>query len=54
MSLHHFFIGCDVSKAHLDFFDSRDGRACRIANTDSAVRAWLKAAAPCDRSLIVS
>lgn len=39
--------------AHLDLHDTRDGRACRIANTDSAVRAWLTAAAPCDRTLIV-
>jgi transposase len=53
MSLHQFFIGCDVSKAHLDLFDSRDGRLCQIANTDSAVCAWLKAAAPCDKTLIV-
>lgn len=53
MSLHHFFIGCDVSKAHLDIYDGREDRLCRIANTDSAVCAWLLTAAPCDRTLIV-
>jgi transposase len=53
MLIHDFFIGCDVSKAHLDLYDSRDGHLCRIANTDAAVRAWLEAAAPCDRTLIV-
>ena len=53
MSLHQFFIGCDISKAHLDIYDSRDGRLCRIANTDSAVCAWLMAATLCDRTLIV-
>lgn len=53
MSVHQFFIGCDVCKAHLDFFDSRDGRTCRIANTDAAVAAWLEVAAPCHRTLIV-
>jgi hypothetical protein len=36
MRLHQFFIGCDISKAHLDVFDSRQGRLCRIANTDAA------------------
>jgi transposase len=53
MSLHQFFIGCDVSKAHLDVFDSRHDRQCRLANTDVAVRAWLETARPCDGTLIV-
>lgn len=53
MSVHQFFIGCDVSKAHLDFYDSRDGRLCRIANTDTAVTDWLQTAAPCDQTLVV-
>jgi transposase len=53
MSLHQFFIGCDVSKAHLDIYDSRDGHLCRIANTDRAICAWRKAAAPCDRTLLI-
>jgi transposase len=53
MSVHHFFVGCDVSKLHLDLFDSRDGCACRIANTEAAVCAWLAVARPCDRTLIV-
>ena len=53
MKLHQFFIGCDVSKAHLDFFDSRHDRLCRIANTEAVVCAWLEAVAPCDQTLIV-
>lgn len=53
MRLHHFFIGCDVSKAHLDLYDSRHDRLCRIANTQAAVCAWLTAAAPCEQTLIV-
>lgn len=31
------YIGCDVSKATLDFFDAAHGRHCRIANTPEAI-----------------
>lgn len=33
-------IGCDVAKAHLDFFDSGLGRHYRIDNTPAAIAAW--------------
>ena len=43
MSIHPDHIGCDVSKAHLDFFDGTCGVHTRIANTHEALSAWLKA-----------
>lgn len=36
------FIGCDVSKAHLDLFDDYTQTALRIANTPTAIEAWLE------------
>lgn len=53
MSVHQFFIGCDVSKAHLDFFDSRDGRVERVDNTHEAVSCWFEAKALCSKTLVV-
>lgn len=37
MIIHPGFVGIDVSKAHLDVFDSRRGTCERIANTPSAI-----------------
>ena len=37
MIIHPGFIGIDVSKAHLDVFDSRRGSCERIANTPTAI-----------------
>src|SRR5262245_63595901 len=34
-------IGCDIAKAHLDFFDGGRGRHSRIDNTPAAIAAWL-------------
>lgn len=34
------WIGCDVSKETLDFFDAGRGRHCRIANEENAVAAF--------------
>lgn len=35
------YIGCDVSKATLDFFDPAHGRHCRIANQPAAIAAHI-------------
>lgn len=35
------FIGCDIAKLHLDLFDESRGASFRIANTASAIAAWL-------------
>lgn len=35
----HNYIGCDVSKATLDFFNPAEGKHCRIANTSDAIAA---------------
>lgn len=42
MTLHPCFIGCDISKAHLDLFDSGTGRFARIANTQEAIQPMLE------------
>ncbi|KJS18600.1 MAG: transposase, partial [Hoeflea sp. BRH_c9] len=39
--IHPVFIGCDVSKSHLDLFDSETGQHWRIDNTQAAMEAWL-------------
>lgn len=39
--IHPVFIGCDVSKSHLDLFDSKTGQHSRIDNTQAAIEAWL-------------
>lgn len=41
MTLPHRVIGIDVSKDHLDLFDSADDRTWRIANTSDLVEEWL-------------
>jgi len=41
MTLHQTFIGCDVSKAHLDIFDPQHNTVKRIENNDAAIRAYL-------------
>jgi transposase len=40
--IHDDVIGCDVAKAHLDFFDSRLDRHCRIDNQPAAIARWLE------------
>ncbi|SCY86179.1 hypothetical protein SAMN03159288_04779, partial [Rhizobium sp. NFACC06-2] len=39
--VHPVYIGCDVSKAHLDLFDAATQKAVRIANTGTAIDEWL-------------
>lgn len=39
--VHPVFIGCDVSKAHLDLFDNQTQKHVRIANTPAAIAGWL-------------
>lgn len=39
--IHPVFIGCDVSKAHLDLFDNTTGQHLHIDNTQAAIEAWL-------------
>ncbi|MBC7179925.1 MAG: IS110 family transposase [Roseovarius sp.] len=39
--IHPVFIGCDVSKSHLDLFDSMTDQHLRIDNTQAAIEAWL-------------
>ncbi|WP_457661001.1 IS110 family RNA-guided transposase [Sinorhizobium medicae] len=39
--IHPDVIGCDIAKAHLDFFDSGLERHFRIDNTPAAISAWL-------------
>lgn len=43
MTLHPDRIGCDVSKAHLDFFIAGSGACMRIDNTSAAICDWLSA-----------
>ena len=42
MTIPEAYIGCDVSKAHLDFFDPKTQRARRIANDTAAISACLE------------
>lgn len=39
--IEHSYVGCDLSKAHVDFFDAVSGRHERIANTPEAIAAHL-------------
>ena len=39
--IHPDVIGCDIAKAHLDFYDSGLQRPLRIANTSPAIADWL-------------
>jgi transposase len=41
MTIHPDYIGCDVSKHHLDVFDAATGQSCRLDNTPQAIEAWL-------------
>lgn len=41
MTIHSRFIGCDVSKHHLDLFEADGSRARRIDNSREAIAAWL-------------
>ena len=41
--LDYNYIGCDVSKATLDFFDPAQGKHCRIDNTPEAIAAHIAA-----------
>ncbi|MFD1331131.1 transposase, partial [Methylopila musalis] len=42
MSIDPGFVGCDVSKAHLDLFDGALGRAERIANDAPAIAGFIE------------
>ena len=39
--LYHTYVGCDLSKAHVELFDAATGRHVRIANTPEAIAAHL-------------
>ncbi|EJZ16686.1 IS110 family transposase [Rhizobium sp. Pop5] len=39
--VHPVFIGCDVSKAHLDLFDAQTQKHIRIDNTPVSIAGWL-------------
>lgn len=41
MTIHPCYIGCDISKSHLDIFDPSTNRTERIANGEEAIVAWL-------------
>ena len=41
MTIHPCYVGCDVSKAHLDLFHPGTGQLARIANTEPAIEDWL-------------
>lgn len=41
--IQHTYVGCDVSKAHVDFFDAATGRHERVANTSEAISDHLTA-----------
>lgn len=41
MTIHDTFIGCDVSKAHLDLFNRDTEQLARIENTPDGISAWL-------------
>lgn len=43
MTIHPKYIGCDVSKTHLDFFDPSTGQLRRIKNTPDSVATFLTA-----------
>lgn len=45
-SIDQNYIGCDVSKARLDFFDPARGRHCRIANEAEAMAAFVAGLRP--------
>lgn len=42
MTICSCYVGCDISKAHLDIFDPQDGRAARIANRPDAIASYLE------------
>lgn len=41
MTIHPCHVGCDVSKAHLDFFDPEHPGVVRIANEEAAIGSYL-------------
>ena len=41
MTIHPFYIGCDISKHHLDVFDPATGKLTRVANERQAIDAFL-------------
>ena len=41
MTIHPVFLGCDISKEHLDIFDPRDAACRRLDNTEPAITEWL-------------
>ena len=51
--IHPVFIGCDVSKAHLDLFDTRTQAHLRIDNTAAAIEAWLNTVAEPEATVVL-
>ena len=41
MTISTFYMGCDISKSHLDFYDTRDHRVRRIGNTKAAINTFI-------------
>ncbi len=52
MSIHHHVIGIDVSKHHLDIFDHTEQTATRIANTATAIAAFVAGLGGDDRFIV--
>jgi len=51
--VHPVYIGCDVSKAHLDLLDAATQKAVRIANTGTAIDEWLATLDGCEAQVIL-
>ncbi len=51
--VHSVYIGCDVSKAHLNLFDAATQKAVRIANTGTAIDEWLATLDGCEAQVIL-
>ena len=43
MTIHPCYIGCDISKTHLDIFDPLSAKLTRLPNTDEAIADMLQA-----------
>ena len=52
MTIHPCFLGCDISKEHLDVFDPLDATCRRLDNTEPAIADWLDALAGRDARVV--
>lgn len=53
MTLHPDVIGIDISKQHLDIYDTQDGATRRIDNTSSTIAAWAATLAGRDALIVM-